>query len=90
METIPEQMQEKKKMVMQMCICKECPSYKDCASEGGATELGFCFPTVGKSACISEEKGCICGGCPVTEKMGLKNVYFCTKGSEMEQNKAKE
>ena len=37
---------------------------------------------------------CICGGCPswvecgsypVTEKMSLKDGYYCTRGSEKEQ-----
>ncbi|MCK5661811.1 MAG: DUF2769 domain-containing protein, partial [Methanosarcinales archaeon] len=46
----------------------------------------YCFPTIGKSKCITEENGCICGGCPVTEKMGLKHIYYCTKGSEKEQS----
>lgn len=89
MEMSSEEMEEKKKMVMSMCTCAGCPSYKDCSQEGGEKELGFCFPTIGKSNCITEEKGCICGECPVTEKMGLKNIYFCTKGSEMEQEKTK-
>ena len=80
------EMEEKKKMVMEMCICAGCPSYKDCSLHGGENELGFCFPAVGKSGCINEEAGCTCGGCPVTEKMGLKNIYFCTKGSEKDQS----
>jgi hypothetical protein len=41
---------------------------------------------IGKSGCITEEKGCICGGCPVTNKLGLKHAYYCTKGSEREQS----
>ncbi|GAJ05980.1 unnamed protein product [marine sediment metagenome] len=75
------EMEEKKNMVINMCICKNCPSWVECNEQGG-----FCFPTIGKSKCITEEKGCICGGCPVTEKMGLKHIYFCTKGSEKEQS----
>lgn len=86
----PEQMEEKRSMVVQMCICKGCPSYEDCSAKGGQAELGFCFPSIGKSDCIAAEKGCICGGCPVTPKMGLKNIYFCTKGSEMDQEKSKQ
>ncbi len=82
-EMNPEQMEEKKQMVLQMCICKNCPSFVDCSGES----IGYCFPSIGKSKCIAEEKGCICGGCPITEKMGLKNTYFCTKGSEKEQMK---
>jgi hypothetical protein len=77
----PEEMEEKKKMVLSMCVCGGCPSWVACDEQGG-----FCFPTIGKSACIKEEKGCICGKCPVTEKLGLKHIYFCTKGSEKEQS----
>lgn len=76
----PKEMEQKKQMVLSMCICKTCPSWVACDENGG-----FCFQTIGKSKCITEDKGCICGGCPVTEKMGLKNMYFCIKGSEKEQ-----
>jgi hypothetical protein len=81
----PQEMEQKKQMVLQMCTCEGCPSYKDCSQEGGEKEKGFCFPTIGKSKCITEEKGCICGSCPVTAKMGLKHGYYCTRGSEKEQ-----
>lgn len=65
-----------------MCICAKCPSYNDCAK--GKNELLYC--ATGKSPeCITEEKGCICPTCPLTEAMDLKNGYFCTKGSEKEQ-----
>jgi len=90
MQMSSEDMAEKKKMVRDMCVCAGCPSYKDCSAEGGEKELGFCFPSIGKSFCIKEEKGCICPGCPVTEKMGLKHGYYCTRGSEMELLKAEE
>jgi hypothetical protein len=40
---------------------------------------------MGKSEVITAEKGCTCGGCPVTDKMGLTKLYFCTKGGEAEQ-----
>jgi hypothetical protein len=53
------------------------------------TELGFCHPLVGKSKIITEEKGCDCPKCPVYSKMGLKNGYYCTRKSEMEQEMAK-
>ncbi len=76
----PEEMEEKKKMVLSMCVCSSCPSWVACDEKGG-----FCFPTIGKSKCITEEKGCICKNCPVYEKMDLKHMYFCTKGSEKEQ-----
>jgi hypothetical protein len=80
MEMSPEEMEQKKQMVLEKCICKGCPSWVECDEKGG-----FCFPTIGKSSCIAEEKGCICGGCPVTAKLGLKHTYFCTRGSEQEQ-----
>ncbi len=76
------EMEEKKKMVLSMCVCGKCPSWVQCGEKGG-----FCFPTIVKSRCIKEEKGCICGGCPVTKKMGLKHGYYCTRGSEKEQSK---
>lgn len=73
-------MEEKKQKVLQMCICRSCPSWVECGEEGG-----FCFPLIGKSSCIKEEKGCVCGGCPVYAQMDLKNGYYCTRGSEKEQ-----
>ncbi|MEE9505817.1 MAG: DUF2769 domain-containing protein [Thermoplasmata archaeon] len=79
----PEEMEQRKNMVLQMCVCPSCPSWVECGEKGG-----YCFPTIGKSGCITEEKGCTCPGCPATAKMGLKHIYFCTKGSEMEQSSA--
>lgn len=72
--------EEKEKMVLEQCICKSCPTYVDCGEKGG-----FCFFTIGKSSCIEEEKGCICPSCPVYSQMGLKNMYYCIKGSEKDQ-----
>ncbi|HDZ27860.1 MAG TPA: DUF2769 domain-containing protein [Candidatus Aminicenantes bacterium] len=67
-----------------MCICKTCPTYV--AEE---KKVGFCHPLVGKSEIIKEEKGCDCPKCPVYQKMKLKNGYYCTRKSEMEQEMAK-
>jgi len=72
-------MENKKEMAIKMCICKNCPSYIECDEE-----IGYCL--IGKSKCIKEEKGCICGGCPVTKEMKLKHGYYCTRGSEKEQS----
>jgi len=80
-EMTPEQMEESKKMVVDACVCKTCPTYLDCSEA-----IGYCFPSIGRSKCIKEEKGCICGGCPITEKMGLKHSYYSTRGSEKEQS----
>ena len=81
MEMSPEEMKKKKGMAVSMCICRNCPSWVECGEQGA-----FCFPTIGKSKCIKDEKGCICGGCPVTKEMGLKHGYYCTRGSEKEQS----
>lgn len=71
-------------MVKAQCICKTCPTYV--AEE---TELGFCHPLIGKSTVISEEKGCNCPQCPVYKEKEMKNGYYCTRKSEMEQEMAK-
>ena len=84
MEMSPEEMEKKKEMVLSKCVCKNCPSWVECGEKGG-----FCFPAIGKSGCIKEEKGCICGGCPVYTEMKLENGYYCTKGSEKEQKMVK-
>lgn len=40
---------------------------------------GF-FCAFGKSKCITEEKECICGECPITKENNLTKGYYCTKG----------
>jgi hypothetical protein len=71
-------------MVKQQCICKTCPTHV--AEE---TELGFCHPLIGKSKVITEEKGCNCPQCPVYREKEMKNGYYCTRKSELEQETAK-
>jgi len=83
-DTMIKEMKEKLPMVKDMCICKTCPTYV--AEE---KIVGFCHPLVGKSEIIKEEKGCDCPKCPVYQKMKLKNGYYCTRKSEMEQEMAK-
>ena len=68
----------------EQCICKTCPTYV--AEE---TELGFCHPLIGQSNIITEEKGCNCPQCPVYTENQLKNGYYCTRKSELEQEMAK-
>lgn len=75
-----EEIEENVQKILSMCVCPNCPSWVECEEKGG-----FCFYTIGKSNCILEESGCICGACPVTEKMGLKHIYYCILGSEKEQ-----
>lgn len=74
-----EDFKKKLPMVQKMCVCKGCQSYvKD------ETVVGFCHPLVGKSKKITQEKGCICGSCPVYKQMKMKFGYYCTRGTEME------
>jgi len=80
---------DKKKQVLTMCVCPTCLSYKNCSKDERRKELGFCFPTIGKSKCITKEKGCLCPSCPVTKMMDLKHNYYCTRGREEEQKKGK-
>jgi hypothetical protein len=77
-ETQTPKVPEKREDYWNPCICERCPTYVKC----GPGEKAFCFHEIGKSKCIKQEKGCICGGCPVKRRMKLKNFYFCTKGSE--------
>ena len=79
--TAPKGMEQDKAMALSRCICKGCPSWAECGEKGA-----FCFPTIGKSGCIKAEKGCICGGCPLTKIMGLRHGYYCIRGSEKEQS----
>lgn len=69
-----------KKEAIKQCMCRSCPTYIKCAEE-----IAFCISTTGKSKCIKEENGCLCPSCPVQDKMGLKHVYYCIRGNEMDQ-----
>jgi hypothetical protein len=65
----------------EVCICPECPTYESCDGEMPA----FCLCESGHSACITAERGCICGGCPVHAEEGFVYGYYCTRGSEAAQ-----
>lgn len=71
--------QQRTEELLDMCICSGCPSWTECGEKGG-----FCLSAIGKSSCITDQKGCICPKCPVTDEMGLKHQYYCTRGSEKE------
>lgn len=63
--------------------CGKCPSYEGT----GETKLVFC--ALGKSDKITQEKGCLCPGCPIqTDMMHLRWDYYCTKGSGRELSAA--
>lgn len=67
-----------------LCVCETCPSY---LPEENAR--AFCHPLISQSRVITEEKGCDCPNCPVFKKEGMKNGYYCTRKSELEQEAAK-
>lgn len=75
-----EELRERKEKALDLCICPDCPSYVE-----GDAPVAYCFPTIGASDEITEEKGCLCAGCPVFEENDLQNGYYCTRGSEIEQ-----
>lgn len=69
-----------------LCMCPNCPTYNECAKEDN--ELLYCL--LGESGtCIIKESGCICPACPVTEKMGFTDEYFCIRGTESKQREMK-
>jgi len=68
--------------VLGMCICMTCPSWINCSEKGG-----YCLSSIGKSACIQEEKGCICRRCQAFKRAGMSRISFCTRGTEEEQSK---
>jgi len=74
-----------KEEFLSLCICQTCPTYVEC--EQTPAVKAFCHPTFGKSACITQQKGCLCGSCRVKQKMKLKHFYFCVLGSEEQQEK---
>lgn len=76
-----EEMQKQIQEVKKVCkdYCGKCPTYKGT----GETEFGFC--ATGKADKITEEKKCLCAQCPITEKMGLRWEFYCTRGSGQEQ-----
>ena len=75
----PKEIETQMAQLTKMCICGKCPSYMGT----GEKKLLFCL--TGKSTIIKNENGCICMTCPVTDKMGLKWSYYCTRGSGKEQ-----
>ena len=79
-EEAQKSMAEKAKICMENC--GKCPSYE------GTGEDAWLFCAKGKSTKITEEKGCVCDPYPVTEQMGLRWGYYCTRGSGKEMVEA--
>lgn len=83
-DNMMKEMEEKLPMVKEQCICKTCPTFVK-----EEKVIGFCHPFISKSKVIKEERGCDCPRCPVYKKMEMKNGYYCTRMSELEQEAAK-
>ncbi|MBN1194841.1 MAG: DUF2769 domain-containing protein [Methanomicrobiaceae archaeon] len=75
---------DEKKLILEkrqkQCLCRQCPTYMECSGEEASV---FC--TIGKSNCITREIECLCPTCPFAAEFGLKNTFFCTRGSEKQQ-----
>jgi len=69
-----------RKTAIGLCICSMCPSYVNCDED-----IAYCLAPGGRSACIRNENGCLCPGCPVLEREGLQHVYFSIRGTETDQ-----
>jgi hypothetical protein len=54
-------------------FCGTCPTYP--------ARGEFLFCARGKSSTSKKETGCNCGVCDVWNKNGLKDFYYCIKGS---------
>ena len=78
MKMSEEEQMKMMEMNKRLCACVRCPTFI------GTSETAIFFCGIGKSSIITEEKGCLCPDCPVTEKMGLLNMYYCKLGSERE------
>lgn len=61
---------------MKKCSCPRCPTHDECAKKGG--EALYCAK--GKTACVFQDKGCICAACPLWEQYDLEKGYFCFNG----------
>jgi hypothetical protein len=63
------------------CTCPMCPTYINCGEQ-----VGYCLSEIGKSKCITIEKGCICPQCPVQIEMNFTHDYYCIYGAEKQQS----
>ena len=64
---------EDKKWAEKSCICKKCPTFKECKEK-----IAFCLN--GKSKCIKSQSGCLCPTCPIQKKFNFNKVYYCIEG----------
>jgi len=52
---------------IEKCICKDCPTYNECMSNG--KEALYC--SIGGSNCKTEKLECICEQCHINEEYNL-------------------
>lgn len=64
---------ENNKENLMKCICANCPSYNGCMK--GEMQGLFCARE--RTSCGFVKKGCICGGCILTEEYQLDKGYYC-------------
>jgi len=82
MKITPEQMKKRLKEFESMCICGNCPTY---FGLGEDDYIVYCLPIRGKSKKIKDEVSCICKSCPVHVEMNFATDFFCTRGTEEQQ-----
>jgi len=71
---------EREEWAKENCICGTCPTYVN-----EEQQCAFCWPTVGRSDIIGEERNCYCGQCPVFNMSDWRFAYYCTRDSEISQ-----
>ncbi len=59
------------------CLCPGCPTHNKCMKDN--EEKLFC--SRGKTECNPEQKGCLCGTCPVEKEYELNDFYYCVNGA---------
>lgn len=64
--------------IISKCLCSKCNSYVQ-----GDNPTGYCFPLIGTSQKIHNEKDCICSTCPVYKEHELDHTYYCTRCSHI-------
>ena len=81
----------KTKENLKKCICMKCPSYTFMckvksmpanmmamvSDVSTVDHMEGMFCAFGKSKCIDEKQGCICGNCEIFKEYDLKDGYFC-------------
>jgi hypothetical protein len=86
MKTSVEEVRKMENIANSMCNCTACPTYRNVFKGKDDDYIAYCFITNGKSMKITNEKQCICPNCPVFARFKLTKTFYCTRGSELQQN----